>query len=114
MIRLEANKMQKAIERAKAIHPRVKYAGERTYTVTGSRGNTYTVRFAVVSGMRLGECDCPAGQAGMMCFHIASACLVNIMVQSMRKQVAQPASHALAGVLVKVPGRSLKIDGWDL
>ncbi len=38
MIKLESNdKMSKAIERAKAIHPRVKWLGNRTYLVTSGR-----------------------------------------------------------------------------
>ena len=60
MIKLESNKMQKAIERAKAVRPRVTVinADDRTYSVTGSKGNRYTVRFVVVNGMKLAECDC--------------------------------------------------------
>ena len=50
MIRLEREKMQNAISRAKVIHPKVRMIGERTYAVTGSTGSTYTVRFAVATG----------------------------------------------------------------
>src|SRR5262245_62340252 len=90
MIKLETNKMQKAIERAKAVRPRVTVisADERTYSVTGSKGDAYTVRFAVVNGLKLAECDCKAGQVGMMCFHVAAAAQVNVMCQSMRRQAA--------------------------
>ena len=38
MIRLEREKMQNAISRAKVIHPKVRMIGERTYAVTGSSG----------------------------------------------------------------------------
>jgi len=69
MIKLEPNKMQKAIERARAIRPRVTVinASERLYSVSSSRkahlGQVfYTVRFVVVNGMKLAECDCAAGQ----------------------------------------------------
>ena len=88
MIKLESNKMQKAIERAKAVRPRVRVinADDRTYSVTGSKGDTYTVKFAVARGLKLAECSCKAGQASMMCYHVASAAQVNVMVQSMRRQ----------------------------
>src|SRR5262249_37367372 len=85
MIKLESNKMQRAIDRAKAARPRVRVisADERTYSVTGSKGNTYTVKFVVVNGLKLAECNCAAGQASMMCYHVAGAAQVNVMVQSM-------------------------------
>src|SRR5262249_53890063 len=94
MIKLEPNKMQKAIERAKAVRPRVRVinADERTYSVTGSRGGAYTVKFVVANGLKLAECDCAAGRQEMMCFHVASAAQVNVMVQSMRK-AAPPADE---------------------
>jgi uncharacterized Zn finger protein len=84
MIKLETKTMTKAIERAKAIHPKVRVisASERVYAVTGSKGNAYTVRFAVVSGLKLGSCDCPARG---MCYHISAAAAVNIGIQSMRR-----------------------------
>ena len=85
MIKLEADKMTKAIERAKAARPRVRVisAAERTYSVIGSKGDAYTVRFAVANGHKLAECDCPARG---LCYHIAAAASVNIAVQSMRRQ----------------------------
>ena len=95
MIKLEADKMQRAIARAKLLRPRVKWLGGRDYSVTSSNGQgTYTVRFAVVNGLKLGECDCKAGQAGMMCFHICAAAAVNIAVQSIHR--AAERSLALA------------------
>jgi len=93
MIKLQADKMTKAIERSKAQHPRVRVvsASERTYSVTGSQGNAYTVKFVVVNGLRLGECDCPAGRREQVCYHLASAAQVNVMTQSMRQGASVPA-----------------------
>ena len=99
MIKLEPNKMQKAIERAKAVRPRVRVinASERIYSVTGSRGGSYTVKFVVANGLKLAECDCAAGRQEMMCFHVAAAAQVNVMCQSMRRQAAPaPALPVLA------------------
>jgi len=90
MIKLETKTMTKAIERARAIRPRVRVhsADHRQYGVTGSQGNEYTVFFVVVNGHRLASCDCPAGRREQLCYHIAAAAQVNVMVQSMRKAAA--------------------------
>ncbi|MCI0390332.1 MAG: hypothetical protein MOB07_16400 [Acidobacteria bacterium] len=89
MIKLQADKMTKAIERAKAIRPRVRVlsVAERTYSVTGSRGDLYTVKFAVANGHKLGECSCPARG---MCYHLAAAAAVNIGIQGMRRAAPAP------------------------
>lgn len=78
MIKLETSKMIKAIERAKAVRPRVTVisADARVYSVTGSKGDAYTVRFAVANGLKLAECDCKAGKSDQMCFHVAAAARV--------------------------------------
>lgn len=93
MIKLETAKMTKAIERAKAVRPRVRVinAAERVYSVTGSKGDVYTVRFSVAKGMKLAECDCKAGKANQVCYHVAAAAQVNIMAQSMRASSPVPA-----------------------
>lgn len=92
MIKLESKTMTKAIERAKAIHPKVRVisATDRVYAVTGSRGNAYTVRFVVANGLKLGSCDCPAGQRGQMCYHVAAGAAVNIGIQGMRQGAPAP------------------------
>ena len=84
MLKLEAKSMTKAIERAKAAHPRVRVisADERKYAVYGSRGDAYTVKFVVAGGHKLGECNCPARG---LCYHLAAAAAVDIAVQSMRR-----------------------------
>lgn len=83
MIKLEADKMTKAIERARAAHPKVRVisAADRIYSVTGRHGDSYTVRFVIANGHKLASCDCPAR---VLCYHIAAAASVNIAVQSMR------------------------------
>ena len=78
--------MANAIAHAKQVHPRVKWLGGRRYAVSNSNGQrVYAVSFAVLNGVKLGECECKAGQAGMMCFHLAAAAAVNIAIQSQRK-----------------------------
>ncbi len=89
MIKLERNKsIIRAIERARKLHPRVTFAGERSFKVESSRhpGTIYTVHFWVVDGHRLGACDCPAGQRDQVCYHLVSAAQVNIIIQGMRRK----------------------------
>jgi hypothetical protein len=124
MIELQASKMTKAIERARAIRPRVTVisAAERAYSVTGSKGDVYTVKFAVADGQKLAECTCKAGQRGQICYHLAAAAQVNVMIQSMRKQGASaPAPAPLpAPTITRRPagwmgvriGNAVIMEGW--
>jgi len=124
MLKLEPNKMQKAIERAKTIRPRVTVisAAERTYSITGSKGKTYNVRFVIVNCLRLAECNCKAGQRDKMSFHVAGASQVNVMVQSMRQQGASAPAATLAPRIVRCNERGHKgakvvavyCDGWSV
>jgi len=96
MIKLKSSKMTKAIERARSIRPRVRVlsVADRTYSVTGSKGDIYTVRFSVARGLKLAQCDCIAGQREQLCYHVAAASQVNIMVQSMRQNAASSPAPA--------------------
>ena len=69
MIELTRNEaMTKATERAKLHHPKVSIinAGQRVYRVTGSKGASYVVRFAVSNGKKLAACECQAGKVGAL------------------------------------------------
>lgn len=119
MIKLErGDKMNKAIERAKAVRPFVKWLGERTYTVTSRDGQrVYTVRFVVANGHKLAECNCQAGEAGMLCYHVAAAAAVNIAVASIKRQAEQSAAalvvetKASESVTVRYV-RNGQLSGW--
>lgn len=92
MIKLEMQKMTNAIKRAKQVRPFVKWLGERRYSVTSSDKLTkHTVSFAVVNGLKLGECECKAGRQGTPCFHLAAAAAVNIGIASIKRQQQQAA-----------------------
>jgi len=93
MIKLDITKMQRAIQRAKALRPKVRMIGERLYEVIGSKGDTYKVGFAIVKDaqgnrVKLGECNCLAGQNEMTCYHLVAAAAVNIGIHAMRQAVA--------------------------
>ena len=103
MIQITRNEaMMKAAERAKQHHPKVSIisAAQRVYTVKGSQGDAYVVRFEVINGRKLASCDCRAGERGSLCYHVAAAAAVNIGIQAMRAKAAQqPAqcTHARKG-----------------
>ncbi len=102
MLKLTTQSMARAIERAKAVHPKVKVisAADRTYSVSGSKGAEYTVRFVVANGHKLAECDCPAGRREQMCYHVASAAALNVGVRSGYGVNSNPADALSIGQLI--------------
>lgn len=86
MIELKCREqMAKAIERAKARHPRVTVKKFGEYQVTGSAGNLYTVRCEKRGTVKVIDCECVAGKFGTPCFHAMAAASVHIGIASMRK-----------------------------
>lgn len=75
----------RAIERAKARHPRVKVKKFGEYQVTGSAGRLYTVRCERRGAVKVVDCDCVAGQFGTPCFHAMAAACVHIGIARMRQ-----------------------------
>ena len=65
--------IKKAIERAKAIHPKVRAVCFGRYEVSGSKGGFYTVLCGRNRGQKVVDCTCKAGQSGRPCFHAAAA-----------------------------------------
>ncbi len=67
----------KAIENARALHPKVKMVSFGEYEVTGSRGNTYTVKCYRAEGEKVVDCSCPARvpckHAAAISLHVAVA-----------------------------------------
>ena len=99
MIRIENSaKMEAAVERCKKNHPKVRRVDAKTVTVYSSNGNAYTVRFTEPrAGLKLACCDCKAGQAGQLCYHIAGA-------------LAAPA----APVALAIAPKPVKSDSWPI
>jgi hypothetical protein len=111
MIKLETQKITAAIAKAKTLRPRVSLINpaERIYSVTGSKGDSYTVKFAVVGGLKLAECSCKAGQANRVCYHLAAAAQANIMAQSMRQASSAPAAPLTSMSLASAPAAPLPV-----
>ena len=88
MIELRSREqMARAIERAKARHPRIKVKKFGEYQVTGSAGSLYTVRCERRDGVKVVDCECVAGQFGIPCFHAMAAAAVHIGLASLRRAV---------------------------
>jgi hypothetical protein len=75
MIKVErTERMERAIARCKANHPKVRRVDSQTVTVYGSIGDACTVRFAEPrAGLTLAACNCPAGLESKVCYHLAAA-----------------------------------------
>jgi len=76
--------LQNAINKARRIKCAVKVLTGRAYLVTTPQRHTYTVRFEQINGLRYGRCNCKAGAAGMACYHLPKAALVDTGIQRMR------------------------------
>ncbi len=89
MIKLTTENTAKAIERCKQLRPKVSFLAERTFSVKSANNeNSYTVRFDVQNGEKLGVCECKAGKKGLICYHIIGAATVNIYRQGLKRQTA--------------------------
>jgi hypothetical protein len=58
MFIIEETPITRAIQNAKALHPKVKMIEFGRYEVTGSQGNTYTVRCSCQNGLKVVDCTC--------------------------------------------------------
>ena len=87
MIELKSKEqMAKAIKRARQLKPFVRVRGFRWYEVKSSNGaNIYTIHFYKNGRQRLGECNCKAGERGLVCYHLAASAAIHIGIASMRK-----------------------------
>jgi hypothetical protein len=83
MFNLETANIEKAITNAKALHPKVKMIEFGTYEVTGSTGNTYTVRCYRKAGEKIVECNC-ATRPNVACKHGLAAVSLHIAMAAQR------------------------------
>jgi hypothetical protein len=87
MIELKSKEqMERAIKRARQLKPFVRVRGFRWYEVKSSNGESiYTIHFFKAGKQRLAECNCKAGERGLICYHVAGAAAVHIGIAAMRK-----------------------------
>jgi hypothetical protein len=67
----DKKRIDKAVEKAKLLHPRVKTIGFGKFEVAGTKEN-YTVAFECKDGELHIECGCTANTNGQPCYHAAS------------------------------------------
>lgn len=80
--------LERAIERARKIRPRVEFDHFGRYRVSGSKGGYYTVICKKLdNGYKTIECTCKAGNEGLVCFHAAAALSLHIGL-ARQKQIA--------------------------
>jgi hypothetical protein len=76
--------LQNAINKARRIKCAVNVLAGRAYLVVTPQGHSYTVRFDQINGLRYGRCNCKAGAAGLACYHLPKAALVDSGLAQMR------------------------------
>jgi hypothetical protein len=76
--------LQNAINKARRIKCAVKVLADRAYLVITPQQHRYIVRFEQLNGLRYGRCNCKAGMAGMACYHLPKAALVDTGLRQMR------------------------------
>lgn len=94
--------MSKAIERAKAHHPKVKIQAFGRYLVKGAAGNFYTVTCERRGNERHVDCACTAGQYGTPCYHAAAALALHTYLARVRKAERNAAAAILTPQPVRV------------
>ncbi len=76
--------LTKAINRAKALHPRVRVVAFGEYQVSGSRGNEYIVRcYRDEQNQKVVDCECPT-KNGIACKHGVAALPLHIHLAAQR------------------------------
>ncbi len=73
--------LTKAIENARALHPKVRMVEFGEYEVSGSKGSTYTVLCYRSGGEKIVDCNCPSR---VPCKHSAAALQVHIYMAATR------------------------------
>jgi hypothetical protein len=84
MFTLETTEVARAIENARALHPKVKMRRFGEYEVSGSKGNAYTVKCYRDRGQRVIDCECPT-RDGIACKHGMAAVSLHIGLAAQRR-----------------------------
>lgn len=80
--------LEKAIEKAKKIRPRVEFDCFGRYRVSGSKGGYYTVICRKDErGIKAIDCTCKGGEQGLVCFHSVAALSLHIGLARLRQSV---------------------------
>ena len=83
MFAIETTDMSRAVQNAKALHPKVRMVRFGEYAVTGSKGNDYAVKCYRFFGEKVVDCTCKT-KDGVACKHGVSALCLHLHVASLR------------------------------
>ena len=75
----DKDQLSKAIEKARKLHPRVKFDHFGRYRVSGSKGGYYTVICKKSDNdYKTVACTCKGAEKGLVCYHAVSALSLHI------------------------------------
>lgn len=83
MFNLETTDLTRAIQNAKALHPKVRMTEFGKYEVSGSKGKSYTVKCYRFFGEKVVECTCKT-KDGIACKHSVAALPLHLHVAAQR------------------------------
>jgi hypothetical protein len=71
--------LERAIKKARKLHPRVEFDHFGRYRVSGTRGGYYTVICRKDNrGIKAVECTCKGAERGLVCYHAAAALSLHV------------------------------------
>jgi hypothetical protein len=80
------DQLNRAIEKAKKLRPKVKFDHFGRYRVSGSKGGFYTVICKKSdNGYKTIECTCKGAEKGLVCYHAVSALSLHIGLAKQRQ-----------------------------
>ncbi len=80
--------LEKAIAKAMKTRTTVKFIKFGVYSVSGSKGNFYTVECRKVGNEKQVICECLGASKGLVCYHAASALSLHVGLAKQRKESA--------------------------
>jgi hypothetical protein len=82
----DKTQLERAIEKAKKIRPRVEFDCFGRYRVSGSKGGYYVVVCKRSgNGYKTVECACKASERGLVCYHAAAALSLHVGLARQRQ-----------------------------
>ena len=82
----DKTQLERAIAKAKKLHPMVKFDHFGRYRVSGSKGGFYTVICKKSdNGYKTVACTCKGAEKGLVCYHAVSALSLHIGLARQRQ-----------------------------
>jgi hypothetical protein len=81
----ERQQLERAIEKAKKIRPKVHFINFGHYQVSGSKGYYTVICKKSDNGYKLVECTCKGAERGLVCYHSVAALSLHIGLARLRQ-----------------------------